>query len=70
MILGYLDSCNNLYRVEQATNGACVIVRVNSGGNRKRFRGLGEYSKAAEAQRDLVSYAEKNGWKPYASSGI
>ena len=70
MILGYLDSRQNLYRVEQATNGACVIVRVNVGGNRKRFRELGEYDGAAEAQRDLAAYAEKNGWKPYASSGI
>ena len=70
MILGYTDSLGNLYRVEQATNGTCVVVRVNTGGNRKRFRELDVYDNPVEAGKALNAYAEKNGWKPYASSGI
>ena len=70
MILGYTDSSGNLYRVEQATNGTCVIVRVNAGGNRKRFRELDVYDSPAKAGKALNAYAEKTGWKPHAYSGI
>lgn len=68
MTLGYLDSLHNLYLIEQASSGKLIVIRASAGGNRKRFRLLGEYDDLKTAQDELSAYAKENGWAPYESN--
>lgn len=62
-IKSYLDNDGNTYRVERASNGMFICVRVNAGGNRKGFRPVGAGSKQAAARNDLDVVTEANGWR-------
>ena len=60
----YRDASGNTYRVEKASNGNWVAVRVNQGGNRKLARNVGEpCNGAVPMQRSLDAFAAKEGWK-------
>ena len=58
----YRDSNGNTYGVEKASNGNWVVIRTNSGGNRKACRQLETAGSQAAAQGVLDGAAEICGW--------
>lgn len=59
----YADSDGNTYRVEKASNGMFVCVRINDGGNRKGYAPIGAHKRSSVAQYSLDLHAKTNGWK-------
>ena len=60
----YVDAEGTVYCVEKASNGNWVCVRINSGGNRKLAKNVGEpQHTAAGMQRKLDAAAEQFSWR-------
>lgn len=59
----YTDNDGNTYRVEQASNGKHVTMRINTGGNRKRLKIISESVSRANAQWMLDELAKQSGWR-------
>ena len=58
----YRDAVDNVYGVEKASNGNWVVIRTNSGGNRKACRQLDTTGSQQAAQGVLDGAAEVCGW--------
>ena len=58
----YRDRDGNTYGVEKASNGNWVVIRTNSGGNRKACRQLDTTGSQQAAQGVLDGAAEVCGW--------
>lgn len=59
----YTDNDGNTYRVEKASNGKHVTMRINTGGNRKRLKIIAESGSRENAQKMLDAVAEQAEWK-------
>lgn len=59
----YQDADDNVYGVEKASNGRYVVIRTNSGGNRKGMKNFDASFSAEVVQCGLDRYAAQNGWK-------
>ena len=62
----YTDDDGNTYRVEKASNGKHVTMRINAGGNRKRLKIIAESGSRKNAQKMLDEVAQQAGWKEVA----
>ena len=62
----YRDADDNVYGVEKASNGSFVVVRINSGGNRKAAKQFCAASHSETVQKLLDDVAVKEGWKEVA----
>ena len=58
----YVDAEGTVYCVEKASNGNWVVIRTNSGGNRKACRQLDTTGSQQAAQGVLDGAAEVCGW--------
>lgn len=58
----YGDRDGNVYGVEKASNGNWVVIRTNSGGNRKAYRHIATSGSRAVVQRLLDDAAKTCGW--------
>jgi len=58
----YRDEDGNTYGVERASNGMFVVIRTNSGGNRKGVRNIRAKSDFHAQCRSLDAYAAQKGW--------
>ena len=58
----YRDGNGNTYGVEKASNGNWVVIRTNSGGNRKACRQLEPSGSQSAAQGVLDGAARICGW--------
>ena len=63
----YKDELENVYGVERASNGNYVVMRTNSGGNRKCCKSYGSAFSPDAVQRTLDLIAYEHGWKVVAS---
>jgi len=59
----YSDADGNTYRVERASNGMSVCVRINSGMNRKMFRQIDPQRSELPVQHSLDVVAAEKGWR-------
>jgi len=60
----FTDDDGNTYRVEQAHNGRYVVIRINPGGNRKRFKSIAAARNREQVWQRLEGYAETHDWRP------
>ncbi|OQA09453.1 MAG: hypothetical protein BWY66_00552 [bacterium ADurb.Bin374] len=61
------DEKGNTYGIEKSSrSGRFVVIRVNSGGNRKRAKQVEAVGTAAFVQKALDEAACCNGWKEVA----
>lgn len=58
----FRDEKENIYRVERASNGKHVAIRINQGKNRKLFKPISPSRNRKIVLDDLVKYADMAGW--------
>ena len=58
----YRDAVDNVYGVEKASNGNWVVIRTNSGGNRKVCKLMATSGSQAAAQQALDVAASLLAW--------
>ena len=59
----YGDSAGNVYGVEKASNGNWIVIRVNSGGNRKGCKQFAPALSFEAMQSTLDREARSNHWR-------